>query len=117
MAAVCCPCDGEWYPTDDSLRGRGNRAKALASHHSALARPRACRRQAAVQKFNRKRGDKGEDVLPRYLRAKRSKSAIWRSISSRAASAAERIPWMRSLNSSALDARERASSRVINSLV
>ena len=27
-----------------------------------------------------------------YLRAKRSKSAIWRSISSRAASAAERMP-------------------------
>ena len=53
----------------------------------------------------------------RYLRAKRSKSAIWRSISSRAASAADRMPWMRNLNSSAFDARESASSNVINSLV
>ncbi len=52
-----------------------------------------------------------------YLRAKRSKSAIWRSISSRAASEAERMPWMRSLNSSALDARARASSRVMSCLV
>jgi hypothetical protein len=52
-----------------------------------------------------------------YLRAKRSKSAIWRSISSRAASAADRMPWMRNLNSSAFDARESASSNVINSLV
>jgi formate hydrogenlyase subunit 6/NADH:ubiquinone oxidoreductase subunit I len=55
--------------------------------------------------------------ISRYLRAKRSKSAICRSISSRAASAAERMPWIRSLNSSAFDARESASSNVINSLV
>src|SRR5215469_7622462 len=51
-----------------------------------------------------------------YLRAKRSKSAIWRSISSRAASEAERMPWMRSLNSSAFEARARASSMVMSCL-
>ena len=52
-----------------------------------------------------------------YLRAKRSKSAICEAISSRAASEAERMPWMRSLNSSALDARARASSSVMSCLV
>src|SRR6266568_3499238 len=55
-----------------------------------------------------------------YLREKRSKSAIWRSISSRAASEAERMPWMRSLNSSALEARSKASSwmrRVLSGLM
>src|SRR6266436_9228295 len=57
-----------------------------------------------------------EGVSYNYFRAKRSKSAIWRSISSRAESEAERIPWMRSLNSSALEARARASSRVMSCL-
>ena len=52
-----------------------------------------------------------------YLRAKRSKSAIWRSISSRAESEAERTPWMRRRNSSGLEERERASSRVMSCLV
>src|SRR5690348_10517393 len=52
-----------------------------------------------------------------YLRAKRSKSAIWRSISSRAASAAERMPCVRSWNSSGFEERKRASSRVISCLV
>src|ERR1700674_846592 len=45
-----------------------------------------------------------------YLRAKRSKSAICEAISSRAESPAERMPWMRSLNSSGFEARARASS-------
>src|SRR5215813_13847747 len=49
-----------------------------------------------------------------YLRAKRSKSAIWRSISSRAESEAERMPWMRRRNSSGFEARFRASSRVMS---
>jgi hypothetical protein len=52
-----------------------------------------------------------------YFRAKRSKSAIWRSISSRAESAAERIPWMRSWNSSGFVERRSASSRVMSCLV
>src|SRR5208283_1089970 len=52
-----------------------------------------------------------------YLRANLSTSTICRSISSRAASEAERIPWMRSLNSSGLDARDSASSSVISSLL
>jgi hypothetical protein len=56
-------------------------------------------------------------ALVRYLRAKRSKSAIWRSISSRAESEAERMPWMRRLNSSGLEERESASSRVMSCLV
>src|SRR5437016_6959582 len=54
---------------------------------------------------------------PNYLRAKRSKSAICRSISSRAESEAERMPWMRSLNSSGLEERDKASSRVTNCLL
>src|ERR1700730_10771215 len=53
----------------------------------------------------------------RYLRAKRSKSAIWRSISSRAESEAERMPWMRSLNSSGLEERDKASSSVMSCLL
>ncbi len=53
-------------------------------------------------------------TIGNYFLAKRSKSAIWRSISSRAESDAERMPWMRSLNSSALEARARASSRVMS---
>jgi len=52
-----------------------------------------------------------------YLRAKRSKSAIWRSISSRAESEAERMPWMRSLNSSGLEERDKASSIVMSCLL
>jgi len=60
--------------------------------------------------------DKYSIGLTSYFLAKRSKSAIWRSISSRAESEAERIPWMRSLNSSALEARARASSRVMSCL-
>ena len=40
----------------------------------------------------------------RYRRPKRSYSAMVRSISSRAASAAERMPWTRSLKSSGLEA-------------
>ena len=52
-----------------------------------------------------------------YLRAKRSKSAIWRSISSRAESEAERMPWMRSLNSSGLEERDKASSSVMSCLL
>lgn len=52
-----------------------------------------------------------------YLRAKRSKSAICFSISSRALSEAERTPWMRRRNSSGLEERERASSSVISCLV
>src|SRR5579859_4208290 len=57
------------------------------------------------------------DDSMRYLRAKRSKSAIWRSISSRAESAAERMPWMRSWNSSGFVERSSASSRVMSCLV
>src|SRR6266567_106782 len=58
-----------------------------------------------------------EGVSYNYLRAKRSKSAIWRSISSRAVSEAERTPCTRSLNSSGFDARNRASSMVMSCLV
>src|SRR6476620_8535552 len=59
-----------------------------------------------------------EGISPAYyFRAKRSKSAIWRSISSRAESEAERMPWMRRRNSSGLEARLRASSRVMSCLV
>src|SRR5712671_6237002 len=61
--------------------------------------------------------DQESHTAAALLRAKRSKSAIWRSISSRAESEAERMPWMRSLNSSGLEERAKASSRVMSCLV
>jgi hypothetical protein len=85
---------------------------SLAAAFLRTGRKLQVERQEVLWRQRRERGSR----TPNYLRAKRSKSAIWRSISSRAESAAERIPWMRSLNSSALEARARASSRVIESL-
>ena len=103
---MCLPCNpalaaegfGRWFPQTPCLRAPARRSQNWCQ---------------ATALLNNHVWDKNQC----YLRAKRSKSAIWRSISSRAASAADRMPWMRNLNSSAFDARESASSNVINSLV
>ena len=89
--------------------------------NAEMQRTRSKRREEVARGQNRKRHPSGRLFLltfnfklstVNYFREKRSKSAICEAISSRAESPAERMPWMRSLNSSAFEARARASSSV-----
>ena len=118
---------------DDTKKAAGPAKDAGPALHTNPATPRTRRRchneepaaagnegsafrlgvLAGFQGVPQRRGDAAGGKSQPYRRAMRSYSFMVRSISSRAASAAERMPWTRRRKSSGLEARSKASSKVM----